>query len=86
MPVIPVVLGGTHRIGRGSPFTVDLLEPLDPGPAIDDPFTPAGRVRADDLVSRYAALVAAILPERTAGADRDRPARGRWRWLATLFH
>lgn len=88
VPVVPVVLGGTHRICRGAPFSVDLLAPIPPagdGP-IDDPFTPAGRAAARMLVQGYAAAVAPLLRVRTQEADARRPRRERWRWLATLFH
>ena len=91
-PVIPVVLGGTHRIVRGSPFTVDVLAPLAaaPGaPAAIDPdalFSPVGRSAAAALVAEYQAAIDAVLPARTARADARRPAHDRWRWLATLFH
>jgi 1-acyl-sn-glycerol-3-phosphate acyltransferase len=84
-PVIPVVVGGTHRIVRGSRFSLDIL------PAIDvrrtsDPFTPPARAEAHTLARRYEGLVATILPQRTAAADAAAPKGERWRWLATLFH
>lgn len=90
-PVVPVVLGGTHRICRDVPFFVDLLAPLPPHPSpnggpFDDPFTTGGRAAARDLVERYTAAVAPVLRERTADADGRRPPRERWRWLGTLFH
>jgi 1-acyl-sn-glycerol-3-phosphate acyltransferase len=85
-PVIPVVLAGTHRIVRGSSFTVDALPTLDVGPADADAFTPAGRRRVASLTDRYASAIASILPDRSAYADARRPARDRWPWLATLFH
>ena len=83
---MPVVLGGTHRIVRGSPFTIDVLDPIEAQPPDPDAFTPTGRGRAHALVERYAVAVAEILPARTALADERRPARDRWPWLATLFH
>jgi 1-acyl-sn-glycerol-3-phosphate acyltransferase len=84
-PVIPVIVGGTHRIVRGSRFSLDIL------PAIDvrrrsDPFTPSARAEAHALAHRFDELVASTLPERTAAADAEAPKRERWRWLATLFH
>lgn len=88
-PVIPVVLGGTHRIVRGSPFTVDVLAPLSgaaPALAPDVLFSPVGRSLAAALVADYRAAIGAVLPARTARADARRPERDRWRWLATLFH
>jgi 1-acyl-sn-glycerol-3-phosphate acyltransferase len=85
-PVVPVVVGGTHRIARGSAFSVDFLDAVDTGSAGIDPFTPDGRERAQDLQRAIARSLAAILPERTAQADAQAPARARWRWLGTLFH
>lgn len=85
-PVIPVVLGGTHRIVRGSPFTVDALDAIDVGAAEEQVFSHGGRRRAAELTERYRLIVAATLPDRTALADARRPRRERWRWLATLFH
>lgn len=85
-PVVPVVLGGTHRIVRGSPFTVDVLEAIVVGSPTPDPFSSAGRDRARSLVDRYGAEVGPVLGARTALADARRPARDRWTWLATLFH
>jgi 1-acyl-sn-glycerol-3-phosphate acyltransferase len=89
--VVPVVLGGTHRICRDVPFFVDVLAPLEPPPSptggpLEDPFTPAGRAVARALAERYAAAIGPVLRERTADADADRPPRERWRWLGTLFH
>jgi 1-acyl-sn-glycerol-3-phosphate acyltransferase len=84
-PVIPVVMGGTHRIVRGSSFTVDFLAPIEVGPAIRDPFTPGHRPGVDRLVARYRQVVEEVLPARTALADARRPRRERWRWLATLL-
>lgn len=85
-PVIPVVLAGTHRIVRGSTFTVDALAAIDVGAPDDAAFTPAGRRRAASLTERYADAVADVLPARTAFADARRPIPDRWPWLATLFH
>jgi 1-acyl-sn-glycerol-3-phosphate acyltransferase len=87
-PVVPVVLGGTHRICRNVPFSVDLLPALAPfaeGP-LDDPFTATGRAAARAMVRAYAGAVSPTLRARTADADTGRPARERWRWLGTLFH
>lgn len=87
VPVVPVVLGGTHRIVRGSPFSVDVLPAILPArAAMADPFTPPGRDAARALVAAYGAAVAPVLAERTALADARRPAHDRWRWLGTLFH
>lgn len=85
-PVVPVVLAGTHHIVRGSSFTVDALAALDVGDADEQVFSPAGRRRAAELTERYRTMVATVLPDRSAFADGRRPARDRWRWLATLFH
>lgn len=83
-PVVPVVIGGTHRIVRGSPFSIDLLASIDPGPAID-PFTVAGRRRAHRLRAEAEDSMNARLPTCTAQADAAAPTPERWRWLATLF-
>ena len=85
-PVIPVVLAGTHRIVRGSSFTVDALPAIDIGPPDVQAFTPDGRRRSAALTERYRALIAGRLPERTAETDARRPSRDRWPWLATMFH
>jgi 1-acyl-sn-glycerol-3-phosphate acyltransferase len=85
-PVVPIVLAGTHRIVRGSSFTVDALPHIDVGPADPTVFSPAGRRRAAELTDRYREAIEAVLPDRTALADARRPTRERWRWLATLFH
>jgi len=85
-PVVPVVLAGTHRIVRGSSFTVDALPAIDVGPANPGVFSPDGRRQAASLTDRYRTMIAAVLPERSADADARRPARERWPWLATLFH
>jgi 1-acyl-sn-glycerol-3-phosphate acyltransferase len=84
-PVIPVVLAGTHRIVRGSSFTVDALEAIDLGPPDAEAFGPAGRRRSAALTEQYRAMVAAALPARSALADARRPERDRWPWLAILF-
>lgn len=85
-PIVPVALGGTHRIVRRSWFSVDVLPALDTGPALSDPFTPEGRRRAVFLTDAYAAAIASVLPDRAAEADARRPARDQWRFLGTLFH
>lgn len=85
-PVIPVVLAGTHRIVRGSSFTIDALAPIDVGPADEEVFSGAGRRRAASLTARYRSDVGGVLPGRSALADARRPVRDRWPWLATLFH
>lgn len=85
-PVIPVVLAGTHRIVRGSSFTVDALPAIDVGAVDNGAFSHEGRRRAADVTARYRTTVAAVLPGRSAFADARRPPRDHWRWLATLFH
>ena len=85
-PVLPVVLGGTHRIVRGSPFSVDVLPAIPGSPAVEDPFTQAGRARAHAMVAQLDAVVAPVLRERSREADACRPVRERWPWLGTLFH
>ncbi len=84
-PVVPVVLGGTHRVVRAAPFSVDILAPVAAGPLMADPFTPAGREAARRLVADVDAAIAPVLLERTREADAGRPRRDRWPWLATLF-
>ena len=85
-PVVPVVLAGTHRIVRGSSFTVDALSAIDVGAADERVFSPDGRRRAALLTDRYKTLIGDVLPARSLDADARRPARDRWPWLATLFH
>ena len=84
-PIVPVVVGGTHHIVRGSAFTLDILEAINVGEPDPDPFRPEARRLAHDLARRFEAEVAAVLPDRTAQLDARRPARDRWRWLATLL-
>ncbi len=84
-PVVPVVVGGTHRLVRGAHLSVDMCTPIDPGAAVDDPFTPAARERAHDLARAFAETVASVLPERTRQADALGPARDRWKWLGRLL-
>ena len=84
-PVVPVVIGGTHHIVRGSSFSVDIGAAIDPGEVMADPFTPDGRERAQALAGELERAVAAVLPERTRRADASAPAHDRWTWLASLF-
>lgn len=84
-PVVPVVLAGTHRIVRGSSFTVDALDAIDVGAPDELVFSPPGRRRAAELTERYRLAVTTVLPDRSALADARRPGREHWRWLATLF-
>lgn len=84
-PVIPVVVGGTHHIVRGSSFSLGLGPALQTGRAMDDPFEPAGRERAAFLAQQLAETLDSDLPRRNAWTDARAPARDRWRWLATLF-
>jgi 1-acyl-sn-glycerol-3-phosphate acyltransferase len=84
-PVVPVVVGGTHRIVRGSTFSLDIGATLGGPGASSDPFTPEGQERARALTERYERFVAAALPERTRQADAAAPARERWTWLGSLF-
>jgi 1-acyl-sn-glycerol-3-phosphate acyltransferase len=83
-PVVPVVVGGTHRIVRGSSFSLDIL-PAIAASSGTDPFSPAARSATQALVRRYEQLVSGSLPERTAAADATAPERERWRWLGSLF-
>jgi 1-acyl-sn-glycerol-3-phosphate acyltransferase len=84
-PVIPVVVGGSHHIVRGSSFSLDILDAIEVGSAAVEVFTPRTRVQAHDLSATYASAIAEVLPARTAWADGRRPQRDRWRWLGTLF-
>ncbi len=84
-PIIPVVIGGTHRIVRGSSFSVDVLSAITVDRALEDPFVPDGREQARILAARYAADMATVLPGRTAEADAHAPMPERWRWLGKLF-
>lgn len=84
-PVIPVVVAGTHRLVRGSSFSVDVCAAIEPGESIADPFTPGGRARARRIQRELAGVSASVLPVRTAEVDAVAPARERWRWLGSLF-
>ncbi len=83
-PIVPVVVGGTHRIARSSMFSLDFGAPLDPGPAMEDPFSPEGRERAHALMRRFDEHLASVLPRRTQQADAAAPSTMRWRWLGSL--
>ena len=84
-PVLPVVIGGTHRLVRGSALTVDVLPPIESGDPLADPFAAPGRVRAHELSTELRVAIASTLPRRTAEADAAAPDVERWRWLGTLF-
>lgn len=84
-PVIPVAVGGTHHIVRGSSFTVDYLHPIDVGSPLDDAFTPEGRRRAALIAASYREAVESTMRLRNAETDARSPRRERWRWLAHLF-
>lgn len=84
-PVVPVVIGGTHRIVRGSHFSLDFLPAQYPGVAAADVFGPNVRVRAHELCRRTETSIAGVLPRRTAQADTSAPDPERWRWLGSLF-
>ena len=84
-PIVPVVVGGTHHIARDVTFSLDFGAAIEPGPAMDDPFSGEGRERARALTSRLEAHVASVLPRRTREADAAAPAEARWRWLGSLF-
>lgn len=84
-PVVPVVVGGTHHIVRGSTFSVDVLGPIEVGPILEDPFTDAGRARATSLARELEVRVSTLLPERNGQLAALAPARDRWRWLAGLL-
>jgi len=83
--VIPVVVGGTHRIVRGSSFSVAALDALEVGQTVPDVFTRASRERAHALAHRYEEVINAALPAHTARADARAPERERWSWLARLL-
>lgn len=84
-PVVPVVIGGTHRIVRGAPFSLDFLAAVESGAAEADDFSPAVSRRAHDLCRQTEASIAEILPRRTERADAMAPERERWRWLGRLL-
>jgi hypothetical protein len=96
--VVPVVIGGAHRIVRGSPLLVRFLAPL-PRPAVVPAQAAAGssgpgcrpldrsrRAAAAELVDEYRAAVAGPVRDTASWADAHAPRTARWRWLATLFH
>jgi 1-acyl-sn-glycerol-3-phosphate acyltransferase len=97
-PVVPVVIGGAHRIVRGSPFIVRFLAPLPRpaasagsvtgGPCVSavDPIDRSRRAAAEALVDAYRDAVAGPVGETAAWADARAPRAARWPWLATLFH
>ena len=84
-PVLPVVIGGTHRLVRGSALTVDVPPPIESGDRRADPFAAPGRMRAHELNTELRAAITSTLPRRTAEADAAAPDVERWRWLGTLF-
>jgi len=84
-PVIPIVIGGSHHIARGSSFDVEALAPLETGPRVPDPFTLDSRQQAHAVMRRYETVINAALPAHNARTDAQKPARDRWTWLANLF-
>jgi 1-acyl-sn-glycerol-3-phosphate acyltransferase len=84
-PVVPVVIGGTHHIVRGSTFSVDVRAPLQAGEATPTLFAPAARERAHALAHEFETVVASVLPGRTRQAEACAPARDQWQWLARLL-
>jgi 1-acyl-sn-glycerol-3-phosphate acyltransferase len=84
-PIIPVVIGGTHHIVRGSSFSLGIGRALETGTAMSEPFEPAGRERAARLAQDVSSEFEADLPRRNAWTDARAPARDRWGWLATLL-
>jgi 1-acyl-sn-glycerol-3-phosphate acyltransferase len=84
-PVVPVVIGGTHHIARGSSFSLDIGAHIEADPPMADPFTTEGRERAEAISASFERTVAVLLPGRTRQADAVAPARERWAWLARLF-
>jgi 1-acyl-sn-glycerol-3-phosphate acyltransferase len=86
VPVVPFAVAGTHHIVRGSWFSLDVLPPMDLGGPLADAFTPEGRGAADAAAAEMRRAVTERLAVRTPWTDARRPARDRWRWLATAFH
>ena len=84
-PVVPVAIGGTHRIVRSSRFSLQVLAPLDPGAADPRPFRPAVRPAAHALAEDYEAAVSDALPALNARTDALGPRDDRWPWLSRLL-
>lgn len=84
-PIVPVVIGGTHRIVRGSSFSLGIGRALETSPAMADPFEPAGRERAAELTARLSRTYGDGLPTHNAWTEARAPGRDRWPWLARLL-
>ena len=85
VPIVPVVVAGTHHIVRGSSFEVAALPPIEPGAPATDLRALATRDRARALAHRLQAAIETELRSRNERTDARRPGRDRWRWLGTLF-
>ena len=94
VPIVPIILGGTHELYRGRRFRLEVLAPVTwqdlvgaaPGTPSPEPWSSTER--------RTAHAVIRALHERTADpvavahlATETKPgARRRWRWLTTAWH
>ena len=84
-PVVPVVIGGSHRIVRGSRFSLQVLAPLHPGASDPQPFRSSARAAAQALAGDYEATVNAALPALNVRAAALGPRDDRWAWLSRLL-
>ena len=84
-PVVPVVIGGSHRIVRGSRFSLQVLAPLDPGASDPQPFRSSARAAAQALAGDYEATVNDALPALNVRAAALGPRDDRWAWLSRLL-
>jgi 1-acyl-sn-glycerol-3-phosphate acyltransferase len=84
-PVIPVVVGGTHHIVRGSHFSVDLLACIDPAPTAAGAGDRASLKKAHEMAASLDESTRELLPIRNAECDALAPSRDRWRWLASML-
>jgi 1-acyl-sn-glycerol-3-phosphate acyltransferase len=94
VPIVPLVLGGTHEIYRGRRIVMRVLPPvgarqlagIGPGDELPAVGTPAERDAAHRIVSAVHASTASSVAEAHAAAEPPHGMRKRWRWLTGLFH
>ncbi len=84
-PVVPIVIGGSHRIVRGSHFSLQVLAPLHPGPSDPQPFRSSARAAAQALARDYESAVNAALPALNVRAAARGPRDDHWAWLSRLL-
>lgn len=94
VPIVPVVLGGTHDLYRGRRFNVDILRPvsardlagLGADASLPEPWSSAERTAAHKIVIALHELTAAPVGAAHVASELPPGTRKRWRWLTTAWH